>query len=124
MDGDIGSILKLLADAVETGGNVDSGAVKERRSHWQADHDKLFNSAKYAAMKGSHLDFYPNGVAANSGVHRGVDIPGPNYAQLVGPFRGHGERVEDPAQLKPALETALEAVNSGYRAILDVVLSA
>ena len=241
LEGDIGSILKLLADAVEAGGNVDSGTVKERRSHWQAEHDKesqgiaaavesaktaspidpvwlcaalndvmpadtayvnetithggailrhirwnqpqsyfrangglgvglgtalgvklampqqpvvalmgdgsflynpviqsfgvatqenlpilivVFNNGKYAAMKSSHLDFYPNGVAANSGVHHGVDIPGPNYAQLVEPFGGHGERVEDPAQLKPALEKALEAVNSGKLAILDVVLSA
>jgi acetolactate synthase-1/2/3 large subunit len=83
----------------------------------------VFNNGSYAAMKGSHLQFYPQGAAATTGVFHGVDIPGPNYAQLVEPFGGYGERVEDPARLKAALGSALEAVNGGRVALLDVVLA-
>jgi acetolactate synthase-1/2/3 large subunit len=83
----------------------------------------VFNNGKYAAMQSSHLQFFPDGVAARTGIHHGVDIPGPNYAELVAPFGGHGERVEDPAELKPALERALAAVSQGQLALVDVVLS-
>ena len=83
----------------------------------------VFNNSAYSAMKQTHLDFYPGGVADTTGFFHGVHIPGPNYAQLVEPFGGHGERVEDPAMLKPALEKALAAVNAGQVAIVDVVLS-
>lgn len=83
----------------------------------------VFNNGNYSAMKGSHLDFYPEGVAANTGIYHGVNITGPDYSTLLQPFGGHGERVEDPAEVKPALERALAAVNSGQTALLDVVLS-
>ena len=83
----------------------------------------VFNNGKYAAMGNSHLSFYPEGVTAQTGIHHGVDIPGPNYAELVAPFGGHGERVEDPAEVVPALERVLEAVNQGRLALIDVVLS-
>ena len=73
-------------------------------------------------MKKSHLQFYPQGAAATSGVFHGVDIAGPNYAQLVEPFGGYGERVEDPGKLKSALQNGLEAVNDGRMALVDVVL--
>ena len=83
----------------------------------------VFNNGNYSAMKGSHLDFYPQGVAASTGMFHGVNISGPDYSTLIQPFGGHGERVEDPAAVKPALERALAAVNSGQTALLDVVLS-
>ena len=83
----------------------------------------VFNNGKYAAMGNSHISFYPEGVTAQTGIHHGVDIPGPNYAELVQPFGGHGERVEDPAEVVPALERALAAVNQGRLALVDVVLS-
>ena len=83
----------------------------------------IFNNGKYSAMQSSHLDFYPQGIAAATGIHYGVNITGPNYAQLVEPFGGHGERVEDPGQLKPALERALAALSAGKLALLDVVLA-
>ena len=84
----------------------------------------VFNNGAYSVMRQSHLGFYPGGVAANTGIFHGVGIAGPNYAQLVEPFGGHGERVEDPAALKPALERALAAVNGGQVALVDVVLAA
>ena len=83
----------------------------------------VFNNGNYSAMKGSHLDFYPQGVAANTGIFHGVNISGPDYSTLIQPFGGYGERVEDPSEVKPALERALAAVNAGQTALLDVVLS-
>jgi thiamine pyrophosphate-dependent acetolactate synthase large subunit-like protein len=52
-----------------------------------------------------------------------VHIPGPDYQKLVDPFGGYGVRVEDPSQLKPALQQALAAVQQGKVALVDVVLS-
>ena len=83
----------------------------------------VFNNASYAAMKSLHLSFNPDGDAAKSGIFHGVDIPGPNYAELVAPFGGHGERVADPQRLRGAITDALAAVGEGRVALLDVVLS-
>ena len=83
----------------------------------------VFNNASYAAMKSLHLSFYPEGTAAQSGIFHGVDIPGPDYAELARPFGGHGERVEDPGRLRGALAEAQAAVVEGRVAVVDVVLS-
>lgn len=83
----------------------------------------VFNNSEYLAMKNTHLSFYPNGVAATSDLWHGVQISSPDYAKMLEPFGGHGERVEDPAMLKPALERALATVNSGQTALVDVVLA-
>ena len=82
----------------------------------------VFNNGNYEAMRRNHLHYYPEGYAASSGIFHGVHIPGPDYAQLVAPFGGHGERVEEPSQLVPALRNALAAVNEGRIALVDVVL--
>ena len=74
-------------------------------------------------MQRTHLEWYPKSAAATSGIYHGVSIPGTNYAQLVEPFGGYGVRVEDPEQLRPALQDALAAVNSGRLALVDVVLA-
>ena len=83
----------------------------------------VFNNAKYASMQRTHLEWYPEGAAATSGIYHGVAIPGPNYAQLVEPFGGYGVRVEDPEHLRPALQDALAAVNPGRLAQVDLVLA-
>ena len=83
----------------------------------------LFNNRGYEAMRGNHLAYYPDGVAARSDIWHGVHIPGPDYAKLVEPFGGYGERVEDPAQLARALRNGLDAVNEGRVALIDVVLN-
>jgi thiamine pyrophosphate-dependent acetolactate synthase large subunit-like protein len=53
-----------------------------------------------------------------------MNHPGPDYATLVAPFDGYGVRVEDPGQLKSALQNALAAVNGGKVAVVDIVLAA
>ena len=83
----------------------------------------IFNNGTYEAMRRNHLQYYPDGVAAQSDLWHGVHIPGPNYAKLVEPFDGYGERVEDPAKLKQALQNGLDAVQKGQLSLIDVVLS-
>ena len=83
----------------------------------------IFNNGSYEAMRSNHLHYYPDGDAATSGIWHGVNIPGPNYAKLVEPFDGYGERVEDPAKLKEALRNGLAALKEGKIAMIDVVLS-
>ena len=83
----------------------------------------IFNNGNYEAMRRNHLHYYPDGDAAHSDIWHGVHIPGPDYPKLVDPFGGYGVRVEDPAELAPALKKGLEAVNDGRIALVDVVLS-
>ena len=83
----------------------------------------IFNNGNYEAMRGNHLHYYPDGDAATSDIWHGVHIPGPEYAKLVEPFGGYGERVEDPAKLTQALQNGLDAVRQGRISIIDVVLS-
>jgi acetolactate synthase-1/2/3 large subunit len=82
----------------------------------------VFNNGNYEAMRRNHLHYYPSGDSAKSDIWYGVHIPGPNYAQLVEPFGGYGERVEDPTKLKQALQNALDALQEGRLALVDVVL--
>ena len=83
----------------------------------------IFNNGNYEAMRRNHQHYYPDGDAARSDIWHGVHIPGPDYAKLVDPFGGYGVRVEDPAELVPALKQGLAAVNEGRIALVDVVLS-
>ena len=69
----------------------------------------LFNNQGYEAMRGNHLAYYPDGVAARSDVWHGVDIPGPDYAKLVDPFRRLWRAGGGPcSQLAQALRNGLD----------------
>ena len=83
----------------------------------------IFNNGNYEAMRRNHRHYYPDGDAARSDIWHGVHIPGPDYAKLVDPFGGYGVKVEDPADLVPALKQGLAAVNEGRIALVDVALS-
>ena len=52
-----------------------------------------------------------------------MNIPGSDYQELLTPFCGHGQRVEDPKRLAEAIKNGSAAVAPGKVAILDVVLS-
>lgn len=82
----------------------------------------IFNNGKYASMQRTHLKAYPDGAAAKTDTFHGTHINAPDFAQVAAAFGGHGERVEDPDQLEAAIRTALEAVDNGKPAILDVVV--
>jgi acetolactate synthase-1/2/3 large subunit len=47
----------------------------------------------------------------------------PEFAQIAEACHCYGEKVEDPPQIKPALNRALEANNKGIPAVLDFIVS-
>ena len=83
----------------------------------------VVNNNGYAAMAREHHNFYPKGVAAEHGLFYGRMITDLDYSELVRPFDGYGELVENPAALPAAFEAALAAVNDGKTAILNVAVS-
>jgi thiamine pyrophosphate-dependent acetolactate synthase large subunit-like protein len=83
----------------------------------------LFNNQGYLSMKMGTQQLYPQGWAVKTNTFYGAPItPRPDYAALVRAFAGYGETVEDPEQIRPALQRALEAVRGGKAALVDVIL--
>lgn len=82
----------------------------------------IFNNGGYRAMKLEHHAYYPEGVAKANDHSLGFPITAFEYSELVKPFGGFGERVEKPADLKPALKRGAAAVKEGRTAIINVVL--
>src|SRR5581483_8617208 len=83
----------------------------------------VFNNREYKSMKRNHLDYYPNGLAKQTGIHHGVRTDSPDFAEVAPLFGGFGRRVDDGAALAEAIEDALAAVQSGKTAILNVMMS-
>lgn len=82
----------------------------------------IFNNGGYASMRATHLNWYPKGVSATSKIFYGYKINSPNYTEFARSFGGHSERIEEPRDLKAAMQRGVEAVNDGKLAVIDVVL--
>ena len=82
----------------------------------------VFNNNGYRAMRNNQLAWYPEGAGKRHGIFPGEPIGGPDYATLGQPFGCWGRRIEDPAELVPALVEAHRATLEGKTAILNVVL--
>ncbi|MGQ0651220.1 MAG: thiamine pyrophosphate-dependent enzyme [Betaproteobacteria bacterium] len=83
----------------------------------------LFNNAGYRSQKGDVSNYYPQGEAARLGKVIGTQItPAPDYRKLAEAYGGYGERVENPAEVRAAIDRGLAAVASGKLALLDMVL--
>jgi hypothetical protein len=52
----------------------------------------------------------------------GVTIDGPDYAEFGKPFGFTRQKVERPAELPQTIRSAMDAVEDGKTAILNVVL--
>jgi acetolactate synthase I/II/III large subunit len=83
----------------------------------------IFNNKKYLAMEKGHIHHYPDGAAESAQIHLGSRLEGTDYENLGSHFGFHGERVEQPERLKVALQTAMQNVQNGTTAIVNVVLS-
>jgi acetolactate synthase-1/2/3 large subunit len=81
----------------------------------------VFNNSKYASMQYFHDKFYPSGTSRATKDYYGVNIQGPSYEEAAAMVGGFGARVERPADLKPALQKALAAIQSGKTAILNLI---
>jgi acetolactate synthase I/II/III large subunit len=86
----------------------------------------IFNNARWAAVHRSTLAMYPKGHAAAMQEPPFATLePSPRFEHVVQASGGHGERVEDPRQLVPALARALKVVRDEKRqALLNVQLEA
>jgi acetolactate synthase-1/2/3 large subunit len=83
----------------------------------------LFDNAGYRSQKGDVAGYFPDGVAVRTGRFAGTSIaPRPDYVMLARAFGGAGERVERPADVRPALERGLQAVARGQLALVHMVL--
>jgi len=83
----------------------------------------VFNNGGYKAMKNNQLSYYPDGAGKQNDIYLGHSINAPDFAELVQPFGFHGRRVEDIADLAPALKEGLAEVEQGRTALLNVVIS-
>jgi acetolactate synthase-1/2/3 large subunit len=84
----------------------------------------VLNNGRYNAVHKTTRMVYPTGHAARANAMPLTSLePAPDYAMLVRASRGHGERVEDPAELSAAIGRALHVVRAERRqALLDVVV--
>jgi acetolactate synthase-1/2/3 large subunit len=84
----------------------------------------VFNNARWAAVHRSTLAMYPKGHAAAMQQPPFATLePSPRFEHVVRASGGYGERIEDPKDLVPALQTALKAVREEKRqALLNVCL--
>lgn len=83
----------------------------------------LFNNQGYLSMKAGMPRYYPQGWAMQTKSFVGTSIvPSPDYAAIARAFGGYGEKVEEPEEVRRALERGLKAVASGQLALIDICL--
>lgn len=84
----------------------------------------VLNNGGYITMARDHHKYLPEGWVVSSKAYLGVDItPLPDYSKLAEAFGAYGEKIEEPKDIKPALNRALEQLAKGRAALLDVLVS-
>jgi acetolactate synthase-1/2/3 large subunit len=83
----------------------------------------VFNNRAWNAVKRAVLSYAPDGWAARTGSMPLTELePAPDYELVCRASGGHGERVEDPAELPAALQRALRIVREEKRqALVNVI---
>jgi acetolactate synthase-1/2/3 large subunit len=84
----------------------------------------IANNARWAAVHRSTLSTYPKGFASEQKQPPFATLePSPRFEQVIQASGGHGERVTEPRDLRPALERALKIVKEEKRqALVNVCL--
>jgi len=84
----------------------------------------IANNARWAAVHRATLATYPKGAASQAAKPPFATLePSPRFEHVIQASGGHGERVEDPQDLMPALERALKIVKEEKRqALVNVCL--
>jgi acetolactate synthase-1/2/3 large subunit len=82
----------------------------------------VFNNQGYNAVRSNlRATFGPDNSGEKEAFFAGLDImPSPDYAAIARACNAWGEVLREPAEIKPALKRALEQVNNGRTAVLDV----
>jgi acetolactate synthase I/II/III large subunit len=83
----------------------------------------IFNNGAWEAVERATRSVHPDGWAATTATFPLSGLWGAaHYEEIVRSFGGHGERVEDPAELPGALRRAIRAVREERRqAVLNVI---
>jgi len=83
----------------------------------------IFNNYGYLSQKSGIPRYFPNGWAVKTKNFVGISItPSPEYAVLPRAFDGYGEKVEEPGEVRKALERGLKAVAAGQVVLIDIRL--
>ena len=83
----------------------------------------LFNNLGYLSQKSGVPRYFPDGWAVRTKKFIGISItPSPDYAMIARAFDGYGEKVEEPGQVRAAIERGLKAVAGGQVALIDIRL--
>jgi acetolactate synthase I/II/III large subunit len=82
----------------------------------------ILNNHGYASMQGGLAHHYPDGYGARGGGRALATAitPRPAYPKLVEAFGGWGQAVDHPAEIVPALQRGIKAVQEGMPALVDV----
>jgi acetolactate synthase-1/2/3 large subunit len=81
----------------------------------------IFNNQAYNAVKNMIRGSYGDNNYSKTGDWVGASIsPSPDYALIAKACHGYGRMVEEPSDLMPALQDALDQVRNGKAAVLDV----
>ncbi len=84
----------------------------------------LFNNYGYHSQKSGVPRFFPEGYAVKNQDFIGISInPSPDYAMIARAFDGYGEKVEEPGEVRAALQRGLKAVAGGQVALIDIRLA-
>ncbi|MGN6731469.1 MAG: thiamine pyrophosphate-requiring protein [Candidatus Binatia bacterium] len=84
----------------------------------------LYNNYGYHSQKSGVPRFFPDGFAVKNQDFIGISInPSPDYAMIARAFEGYGEKVEEPAEVRAALQRGLKALAGGQMALIDVRLA-
>jgi acetolactate synthase-1/2/3 large subunit len=83
----------------------------------------VFNNQVWNAVRRANLGMYPQGWAAKTNHFPLSELqPSPHFEVLVTASGGYGERVEQAAEVRPALQRALKAVREeGRQAVLNMI---
>ncbi|HEX9445435.1 MAG TPA: thiamine pyrophosphate-binding protein [Candidatus Binatia bacterium] len=83
----------------------------------------MFNNQGYLSQKSGVPKYYPDGWAVKTNKFAGLNIaPCPDYSMIVKAFEGYGEKVEEPGEVRKAVERGLRAIGAGQVALLDIRL--
>jgi acetolactate synthase-1/2/3 large subunit len=83
----------------------------------------IINNGGYVAMKMGHNALFPKGAAVSSGQYFGVAIsPAPDYVKIAQAFGAYAEKLENPQDIESVMKRALNAIQQGQPALLDVVM--
>ena len=84
----------------------------------------LFNNYGYLSQRSGVPRYFPDGFAVRNQDFIGISItPSPDYATVARAFDGYGERVEEPGEVRAAIQRGLKAVAGGQLALIDIRLA-